>query len=272
MAAAVPAPPPQPAQLPLGGTQIFPKYRIVTYYGTAGGGPLGVLGSEPPDQIATKLDAAAAPYATPDRKVQPTMELIVTIADGSPGPDGNYSHQIDQGLAWEYLKAARAHHQLLVLDIQPGSGDFLTAVQAWEPLLNQPDVGLALDPEWRMPPGVAPGQQIGHVEAPEVNAVSDWLAGVVRAHRLPQKLFVLHQFTESMIGDIGAVVLHPELATVQHIDGFGDQANKIAKYTGLQRAAQFHLGFKVFYTEDIAPLTPADVLRLQPQPEYVSYQ
>ena len=261
-----------PLQLPLGGTRIFPDYRIVTYYGTAGSGALGVLGDGSPVDAAARLADAAAPFATPERRVQPAMELIVTIADGAPGDDGDFSHSIDPALAWQYLDAARARHQMLVLDVQPGRTDFLTASKQWEPLLTQPDVGLALDAEWRMPNYAVPGRQIGEVDAAEVNSVTDWLAGVVRDHKLPQKLMVLHQFTETMITNVDAVAQHPELAMVQHVDGFGAPAVKIEKYTALQRAAQFHLGFKVFYTEDVQPLAPQAVLGLTPQPEYISYQ
>src|SRR5688572_3663371 len=53
-AAPTPAPspsgPPAPlAQLPLGGRTIFPAYRVVAYYGTAGNPVLGVLGEGTPE-------------------------------------------------------------------------------------------------------------------------------------------------------------------------------------------------------------------------------
>lgn len=250
----------------------MPDYRIVTHYGTAGTGALGLLGEVPPVEAAARLDEAAARYATPDRRVQPAMELIVTIADGQPGDSGTFSHSIDPALVQPYLDAARARHQLLVLDIQPGRLDFVTASKQWEQLLSEPDVGLALDAEWRMQDGAVPGKQIGRVDAAEINGVTDWLAGVVRERRLPQKLLVLHQFTDSMITDIDAVAARPELALVQHVDGFGAPGVKIEKYKALQRSDRFHLGFKVFHTEDIDPLSPQAVLGLTPQPEYISYQ
>ncbi|TSE00334.1 hypothetical protein FOS14_07860 [Skermania sp. ID1734] len=266
------APAPAPLLLPGGGTQVFPKFRVVAYYGTAGGPGMGVLGSQPPDQIADRLSQAAAAFATPGRPVQPAMELIATIADRAPGPDGSYSHSINPAVAWDYLKAARAHRQLLILDLQPGYRDFLAQAREWEPLLAQPDVSLALDPEWRMSAGGVPGMQIGQVSAAEVNTVSAWLSGLVRTHHLPQKLFVLHEFTPDMITDIAAVAAHAELADVQQLDGFGSSAVKIAKYRDLGRPQQFHLGFKLFYTDDIGLLPPPAVLGLAPPPDYVSYQ
>ena len=49
-----------------------------------------------------------------------------------------------------------------------------------------------------------PGQTIGSVDAEEVNAVSAWLAGIVRRGDLPQKLLLVHRFTEDMIERPGA--------------------------------------------------------------------
>ena len=47
-------------------------------------------------------------------------------------------------------------------------------------------MSLALDPEWRMEAGEVPGQTIGSVDAEEVNAVSNWLANIVRRRDLPR--------------------------------------------------------------------------------------
>jgi hypothetical protein len=245
---------------------------VVAYYGTPGTARMGVLGSGPPEQVADRLDAAAAPFATPGKEVQPAMELIVHVADGAPGPDGNYSHAIDEAEAWRYLEVARAHRQLLVIDIQPGSSDFLTTTRPWERLLSEPDVGLALDPEWRMPPGQVPGEQIGTVTAAEINETSAWLAEIVRRGNLPQKLFVLHQFTPAMIQQPEQLQTPPELATVQHVDGFGGQPDKLAKYAQLVRPGHLLHGFKLFYTQDTPMLTPAQTLGLNPVPDFVTYQ
>lgn len=245
---------------------------MVAHYGTAGTTSLGVLGAGSPDHAAKRLQTAANKFAAGGRPVLPAMELITTVADQSPGPHGTYSHQLTTGQARSYLHAARAHHQMLILDIQPGRSDFLTQLRPWWSLLAQPDVGLALDSEWRMPGGATPGARIGHVDAHEVNAVTARLARFVRAHRLPQKLFVLHQFTAGMVGNVSKIAPHRELAMVQHLDGFGARAEKLAKYRRLQHPDRFHLGFKLFYTQDTDLMSPTDVLKLHPPPEYVSYQ
>jgi hypothetical protein len=47
---------------------------------------------------------------------------------------------------------------LLVLDIQPGRSDFFTETIRLERWLREPDVGLAIDPEWRVTSSEVPGR------------------------------------------------------------------------------------------------------------------
>jgi hypothetical protein len=261
-----------PAELPQGGRTIFPAYRVVAYYGTAGSAALGVLGESGPDGILPRLRAAAAPFATPDRKLQLAYELIVTVADARPGADGSHSHTIDLAQVQRYVDAARRHKLLIVLDIQPGRSPFPAELAKLRRFLEQPHVGVALDPEWRMPPGQVPGRTIGRVSAAEVNAAAAYVAQIVRDRKLPEKLFLLHQFRTSMIPDIAAIRPRPGLAMVQHLDGFGTRTEKDATSNRLRRPYQFHLGYKLFYDEDIRRYTPREVLAFRPAPEYISYQ
>src|SRR5215475_7403132 len=74
-------PKPRPlSQLPRGGRTIFPRYRVVAYYGAAGIPILGVLGTADPDTIAAEASARAAQYASAGRLVLPAFELITTMA------------------------------------------------------------------------------------------------------------------------------------------------------------------------------------------------
>jgi hypothetical protein len=275
------APPPAPtagatvpataAQLPLGGTRIFPAYRVVAYYGTAGTGSLGVLGEASPDIMLPKLRKAAGGFAG-GRKIQVAYELIASVAQGKPGTDGDYSQMIAMDQIQRYVDQARRNKVLVILDLQPGSGSFLPQARRLEPFLVQPHVGIALDPEWRMPTGKVPGKTIGRVGAAEVNAVSGYVSGLVARNRLPQKLFVLHQFRASMLPDVQAVRKRPGLAMVQHVDGFGTRSEKNATWNRLRRPQQFHMGYKLFYDEDVRRYGPADVLKFKPVPELISYQ
>ena len=71
----------------------------------------------------------------------------------------------------------------MVLDLQPGRSDFLSQAKQYASLLEQPNVGLALDPEWRLGPHQVPLRQIGRVSAAEVNRTSAWLADLVTRER-----------------------------------------------------------------------------------------
>jgi hypothetical protein len=172
-----------------------------------------------------------------------------------------------------YLRAARRAKALLVLDIQPGRADFFSEVVRLRKWLKEPDVGIALDPEWRMAGGEIPGRVIGSVESREVNATSAYVADIVKRFDLPEKLFLVHQFTPGMIRNKGRIKRREGLALTFNVDGFGTPANKISKwelFTGQRpRAAN---GYKLFYKEDIDLMSPRQVMRMRPRPDLVVYE
>jgi len=263
--------PAQPPELPRGGRTIYPRYRVVAYYGAPQDAELGALGIGTPDQAARRLERQARGYGR-GRKVMPALELIAVVAAGS-SHDGTYRTRQSNATVERYLAAARRHHALLLLDVQPGRADFLTEVQRLQPYLEQPDVGLALDPEWHVGPAEVPGKVIGSMDAAEVNAIANWLAGIVRARKLPEKLLVVHQFTEDMVRNKAILRQPPGVALTLNADGFGTPANKIAKYDLLaHQPPPAHRGFKLFYREDSGLMGPRDVLRLRPRPELVVYE
>ena len=260
-------------RLPGGRTTVFGEGRfLVAYYGTAGTGALGVLGETDPDTANRRLLRAARPFTRPGRPVQPVYELIVTIADAYPGRSGDYSHAIPREAVQRYIDAAHRHGALLLLDVQPGRSHFLPAAQHWAWALRDPWVGLALDPEWRMRPHQVPAHVVGSVSAAEVNRTAAWLATFTREHHLPQKLFVVHQFKTSMIRDIGTIRRHPELALVQHVDGFGTPSQKLATYHTVARPRLFTMGFKLFYDEDVHRMSARAVHAIRPAVRFVSFQ
>ncbi len=263
---------PDGPRLPQGGRRILPGHFLVAYYGTAGTGTMGVLGEQAPGPITDRLRAAAEPFGTKRRPVQIVYELIVTVADPTPGTDGDYSHDIARQTVQRYVRAARRHDALLVLDLQPGRDNFRTVARRWRWALAKPHVGLALDPEWRMWPGQVPGRTIGQVGAREVNQVSRWLKRLRKARDLPQKILLLHQFRTDMILNIDRVRTRRGLATIQHADGFGGRQVKLDTFHTVARPRQFHLGFKLFYDEDTDLFSPREVRRLRPRIDYVSYQ
>jgi hypothetical protein len=252
--------------------QIFPNFRIVAMYGNDTASVLGVLGEQSPEQAAVRLESIAAPFRKGDRPVLGAFEYIATVATASPGPTGLYRAPSTEAQVQRYLDAARAHGLYLILDIQPGRADFLPEVQRYEKFLRQPDVGLALDPEWHVGPNSLPGKVVGQVSAAEVNQVADYLAGIVAQDHLPEKLFVVHQFQVRMITDKQTLRDPAGLAVVIHMDGFGTRGEKLTTYSFTKVAPPFHNGFKLFYDEDVNMFSPAETMALDPAPELITYQ
>jgi hypothetical protein len=261
-----------PPELPRGGHSVLPEHRVVAYYGAPQSRELGALGIGTPDGAARRLARTARGYARPDRPELPALELIAVIANADPGDDGMYRSRQQDKVIRRYLRAARRAKALLLLDIQPGRSDFFTETTRLEKWLKEPDVSLALDPEWRVGDGEVPGQVIGHVSTREVNATSAWLAQLVERENLPEKLFVIHQFTDDMV-DHTKLKQREQLATVLNVDGFGEQEIKKAKYRRFAREArEFHPGFKLFFEEDTDLMTPRQVMRLRPRPDLIVYE
>ncbi|MDP9395178.1 MAG: hypothetical protein M3Q27_13455 [Actinomycetota bacterium] len=59
---------------------------------------------------------------------------------------------------------------------------------------------------------------------------------------------------------------------VFNMDGFGGREAKLSKYRMLRRDKRFPLGMKLFLTQDINRMRPAEVLRLRLAPRVVEYQ
>jgi hypothetical protein len=220
-----------------------------------------------------RLLAQARHYARPSRPVLPALALIATVAQRSPGRDGMFRKRTAAAIIDRYLQAARQARALLLLDIQPGRSDFVRELRRLRPWLAQPDVGVALDPEWRVPPGRVPGRVVGSVGASEVNAVSAELARIVATYDLPEKLFVLHQFRRTMLRDEGRIARRRGLATVISHDGIGTRRLKVAEYHAMaERQRRFFNGIKLFYREDRRVIRPATIMALRPPPDLVFYE
>lgn len=262
----------KPAELPRGGRRIFPDFRVVAFYGAPQSHALGALGIGSPDHAAARLARQARFYLKKTRPVLLAFELLADVANRDPGADGMYRTRQPDAIIRRYLRAARRHKALLVLDIQPGHADFLEETRHLDRWLREPDVGLALDPEWHTP-GAVPGTVIGSVQASTVNAVARHVAAIVRRYDLPEKLFVVHQFTPNMIAPKAQVQQLPGLAMTMNVDGFGDRPNKIAKYHQFTHdGTRFHRGYKLFYEEDTNLMRPRSVLALQPPPDFIVYE
>ena len=261
------------AELPRGGTELLPAQRLVGFYGAPQDPGLGALGIGAPERAARRLERQAAEYEG-ERPIRPFFELLATVANADPGEDGAYRTRQPPGVIDEYLAAARAARAYLVLDVQPGRSSFAEEIAPLEPYLAEPDVGLALDPEWHVGPDEVPGEVIGSVDARVVNAVASRLSEIVEENDLPQKLLIVHRFTPEMVANPERLRSHPGVALVLNVDGFGYPADKIVKYEELRapRGSGLFSGFKLFYSEDLGLMSPKDVLALRPEPDVVIYE
>jgi hypothetical protein len=141
------------------------------------------------------------------------------------------------------------------------------------PFLKRPNVHLALDPEFAMPKGQAPGQRIGTMDAAAINGAMRTLADLVETENLPPKMLVVHRFTEEMVTGYQKIDIDPRVQVVMVMDGFGNPAIKTRQYDTLiaEQRVQY-TGFKLFYRHDQPLMTPEQVLLLDPPPDLIIYQ
>ncbi|MCK7643053.1 MBL fold metallo-hydrolase [Corynebacterium sp. P6145] len=264
------------AEQPGGGQLVFPGRRMVAYYGHPSGEALGIMGERTPGESVAHLNELVAQYAPlSEEPVIPAFEIIATVASGSPGPDGDYSNEADPEELRPYIDAITDAGGYAVLDLQPGRARLIDQAKIYTDLLKLPNVGLALDAEWKLGPDEVPLQQVGHVQAEEVNEVADWLAELTADNNLPQKAFVLHQFQLQMIRDRETIDLeHPELAFVLHADGHGTAGDKFATFDALRQDLdpRYFIAWKNFIDEDTPMFTPEQTMEITPRPWFVSYQ
>ena len=263
-------------QLPGGGQLVFPGHRLVALYGNPESPALGALGQQDLPATIARARQMAAPYrALSSVPVVPAFEIIATVALGSPGPQGTYSAVSSLASLRPWVQQATAAGFYVILDLQPGRANLLDQAKMYEPLLAMPNVGLALDAEWKLQPGQLPLQQIGSVSIGEVNSVVGWLAGLTAELHLPQKVLVLHQFRLSMIQHEQQLdTRNDDLAIVVHMDGQGTQGVKQETWNAITGAAPHGVffGWKNFFVKDHPMLSPQGTMAKVPAPVMISYQ
>ncbi len=267
---------PVSSELPRGGRTLFPHYRLVGFAGHPNSVPLGRLGIGKLADRTAEIEKLAERYAD-GRTPLPVLELIATVVQAQPGRDGMYRARASDSMIATQLAAARQVNGILLLGIQPGRSPFLTEVKAYAKWLKEPDVGIALDPEWAMGPRQVPMRVFGSTTGKEINGIAAYLAGVVEENDLPEKVLVFHQLAPSIVRHESDIKAHPGVAIIKSVDGIGSRAMKEETWRKLTATMPKSLypGFKLFYEEDaqFGPLmTPAQVLALRPEPDYVLYE
>ena len=272
------APPVPPSELPRGGRTIFPKHRLVGFCGTPGAPALGELQGNLDTKSKALLDFAEKYVGMDERVVLPVYELIAVVVQAGSGADGKFRRRVDDATVEAYLQRARAGKGLLLLNIQPGVSDFMTEVKHFEKWLHEPDIGLALDPEWAMKAGQKPGKIFGQVTASAIDEIAAYLAAIVTERSLPEKVLVFHQVNRWVVKDEPTLKPHPGVVVIKSVDGLGPKGAKIETYDNLMKlmTPSTHPGFKLFFDEDRRNggvlMTPKEVMALKPQPEYVMYE
>jgi hypothetical protein len=271
-----PAVPPSvaPSQRPVT-TSALATHRLVTYYGHPYDDRMGILGEYDPEPMIAKLKEQTAAYtaADPSRPALCTIELIASVAQGSPGADGLYIARTPTKEIENFAKLAEKHGCLLMLDIQMGYDTIQNDVTPLLPFLQRPYVHLAIDPEFHVKRGQIPGESYGSVTAAEVNWTMQTLGDLVRQHNIPDKIIILHQFRDDMLPEKAQIKPMPNVDLVVMMDGWGLPGAKIANYNHFVRDELIQYGgIKLFYRQDDPLMTPKDVVELEPTPLIVIYQ
>jgi hypothetical protein len=264
-------------QLPGGGEVLFPMHRLVALYGHPGTPGLGALGEQDLAASIARAKRLAARYRSLSKvPVVPAFEIIASVAQGVGDPEGGtYSYLTPVAEIRPWVTQATRAGMYVILDLQAGRASLLAQAKLYRQLLELPDVGLAIDPEWKLKAGQLPLRQIGAVTSKQVNSVVNWLADFTARRHLPQKLLVLHQFRLSMISDERYIDTgYDDLAIVIHMDGQGTPGNKQQTWDAVTGAAPQHVyfGWKDFFVKDHPMPTPPQTMGRSPKPVMVSYQ
>ena len=240
------------------------------------------MGKWPKNEMIPKLLDEVKKWNEADSTIKsiPALHYIAVTAQGSP-IDGKWRlrlphKHIDTVLAW-----AKEIDAQVFLDVQVGLSDVQTEVPLLEKYLSLPNVHFGIDPEFAMngKGGARPGSVIGTLDAKDINWVSEYLAGLVKKHNLPPKMFMVHRFTKGMVTNTRDIKLHPELQIIMDMDGWGPTELKKGTYRQWIHAEPVQFtGFKLFYVNDTEysnqkeMMTREEILNLRPKPIYIQYQ
>lgn len=256
------------------GDSLLANHLLVTWYGNPHSSRMGVLGQKTGAARAEALRQQAAAYqGLTKKKVLMAYHLVAVVAQPAPGSDGMYRRRESTAVIRALLDEARVNGFRLVLDIQPGRSPVSAEVAALRPFLDEPDVDLALDPEFALNEPDVPGRRIGAMRAADINAAIDLLEQIIVEGELPAKVLIVHQFRWDMLPDKAKVRSSALLDIVLNMDGFGSQSLKLSTYRAIDRQGRFPFaGFKLFYQQDSQLYSPAQVMALTPVPAVVIYQ
>ena len=245
--------------------------QILSYYGNPHVPGMGILGELEPDELVARVREHAARYDQLNgaRGVQPAFHIVYASAQPEAGQDGLHLQFLDKRTILRYLDLACKNGLLVFLDIQIGRSDVETEMRDILPYLEAPNVHVALDPEFAMAAGQVPGEDIGSLDAADVNAAQAMLEEFVERRGLPDKMLIVHQFTDGMITNRTLVDDYPRVRLVVDMDGVGPAEIKQVKF-GWYAASAEYSGIKLFFRQDPDLMGEQDVLGLDP--DVIIYQ
>jgi len=253
---------------------LLPNYRVLAYYGHPLNDTMGILGEYSKDDLLAQLldEKAAYEAADPSRPVMPAFELIATVAQNWDPGDGTYLLQTDEALIDEYVEFTQAKGIQLILDVQIGHSTVEAEIEQVKRWLVEPNVHLALDPEFAMAEGDIPGTAIGSIDASDVAVAQEALAAIVAENDLPPKILIVHRFTEGMITNPEEIAAVAGVQTVIDFDGFGEPGSKQEFYELFIKGGSAEFGaIKLFYQQDSPLMTATEIVALDPPPDLVIY-
>jgi hypothetical protein len=298
VATSTPTPTPTPAFDPSQGAML-PTHRVVAFYAVPSAEPTGPAYA-PTDTMLAALRQQGAAYEQldPGHPVQLGIDLVVSVPDAFPGPQGNYSHHVDAGTIQTYIDFCRKNNLLLFLDLDFGQSPIMDEVNFFLPYLEQYTfVHMAIDPEWMFPRrnGV-PGLHLSNVRASDLNPIIEAIAAIPMQYHVPRKILIIHQYRpdgdglkdpydpgQAEIADKRNLLFDPRVDVVIHIDSVGgypgDIHDKRLQYSqwvqqDMEKYDNFlYGGFKLFYQHEakVRLMTPKEVLSLDPPPMVVTY-
>ena len=273
---------PQQAQLQQPGAgSLLPHTRVISYYGHPSTPTMGVLGSGTMEEVYARLQQQVAEWQAvdPNTPIKPAFEIIATVAQPEPGPEGTYLLYTGDEWIGEYVDFATAHTMLVILDLQIGHNSIENEINRVRHWLALPNVHVALDPEFSTKandiprPDRVPGELIGEISGYQVMTAVEMLSQIVAENNIPNKILIVHQFEEEMIYEKHVVETRPGVDIVVDVDGFGAPETKIGGYQEYVTNELIQYGgLKLFYEQDVPLLDPATMLTLNPPPSVVIYQ
>lgn len=270
----------------------LPNNRIVAAYGIVGGvdfnGPASSL--DMLTNFLPQLQQLGQQYAAldPTHPVKLGIDLVVNTIQPCSAFPKYCSSWPDDGTIQSYVDFCQQHNLLLFFDLQLGTEPVEDAVMnhVLSYLEKYPFTELALDTEFHFPnnpQGYADAAGypccLGWMNASEINWASNELAQISTQHQLPRKVLVVHEWNSAVLPDRDKIQRNPNVSLVLQSDGFGYVDTKLGDYQAfVQQDLLEYGGYKLFFqysggsAYDIPMQSPQDVMRLFPQPLFISYE